>query len=248
MYKKEELRVQIIKARDYEDMSVKAAAYVLRHLKQNPAINIGFATGGTPVGLYEQLVEDHKKNQTSYQEVTSFNLDEYIGLSYDHPKSYHTYMREQLFEHIDIRDERVFIPESNIKEPEVACAAYEDALYSHGGIDIQILGIGSNGHIGFNEPGTDFQSTTHIVKLEETTRKANARFFNILAEVPTHAITMGIASIMRSKEILLLISGQSKKDALHHLLHGEETEAVPASILKRHPRVTVIADAAARGE
>lgn len=240
--------MKIIKAQDYEDMSVKAAAFVIRHLKQNPAINIGFATGGTPIGLYEQLIKDHTSHQTSYQQVTSFNLDEYLGLTSDHPQSYHFYMREHLFNHINIKDDRIFIPESNTSEPGAACAAYEDALHTHGGIDLQILGIGSNGHIGFNEPGTDFQSTTHIVTLEETTRKANARFFNSLAEVPTQAITMGIASIMRSKEILLLISGQSKKHALHHLLHGEETEDVPASILKRHPYVTVIADACARGE
>ncbi|MFK3938170.1 glucosamine-6-phosphate deaminase [Alkalihalobacillus sp. NPDC078783] len=240
--------MQIIKARDYGDMSVKAAEFVIWHLKQNPAMNIGFATGGTPIGLYKQLVEDHKKNYTSYQQVTSFNLDEYIGLSYDHPQSYHSYMREHLFSHIDIGDERIFLPKSNTHEPETASAAYEDALYKQGGIDLQILGIGNNGHIGFNEPGTPFQSNTHIVKLEETTRVANARFFNKISEVPTHAITMGIASIMRSKEILLLISGQSKRDALHHLLHGKETQDFPASILKRHPRVTVIADAAARGE
>lgn len=240
--------MQIIKARDYEDMSVKVAEVVISHLKQNPALNIGFATGGTPVGLYEHLIEDHKKHQTSYQEVTSFNLDEYIGLSYDHPQSYHSYMKEHLFNHIDISQDQIFIPKSNSLDPETACAAYEDALFTHGGIDTQILGIGSNGHIGFNEPGTSFQSNTHIVQLEESTRAANARYFNTISEVPTHAITMGIASIMRSKEILLLVSGQSKKNALYHLLHGEETEDFPASILKRHPRVTVIADHDALGE
>lgn len=240
--------MNIIKVKNYEEMSRKAAEMIIEKVRRTPSTNLGLATGGTPVGLYDQLVQDHQRNGTSYKRVQTFNLDEYIGLSYNNPNSYRYFMNEQLFNHIDICPGNTHVPLGNTKDPQQECADYEALLKKHGGVDLQILGIGSNGHIGFNEPGTSFQSETHIIELTESTREANARFFKSMDEVPTHAITMGIASIMRSKEILLLISGEKKSDALTQLLQGEITENFPASILKTHPCVTIIADKAALGK
>ncbi|MGG1675986.1 glucosamine-6-phosphate deaminase [Neobacillus sp. NRS-1170] len=237
--------MKVIEVKDYAEMSQKAADYIIQKVCQNPWIKLGLATGGTPIGTYKNLIEDHKKNGTSYQNVTTFNLDEYIGLSVDNKNSYRYYMKEQLFNHIDINMNKTNIPKGDIKDIEAECLRYEDLISNHGGIDLQILGIGSNGHIGFNEPGTSFNSITHIVKLARSTINANARFFNRVEEVPTKAITMGISSILKSKEILLLVSGESKKEALFKLLNGEINESFPASVLKNHPCVTIIADKAA---
>ncbi|MDQ1143969.1 glucosamine-6-phosphate deaminase [Bacillus sp. SORGH_AS 510] len=239
--------MKIIHVKNYEEMSQKAAEYLIEKIRRNPAITLGLATGGTPVGLYDELVKDHQTNQTSYQDVTTFNLDEYMGLSGEDPNSYRYFMNQQLFNRIDIPKANTHVPLGDTKDPQQQCSDYETLLKNHGGIDLQILGIGSNGHIGFNEPGTSFQSETHIVELAPTTREANARFFNSLNEVPTQAITMGIASILRSKEILLLISGENKQDALAKLIHGEVSEDFPASVLRNHPHVTIIADEAAIG-
>ncbi|MEO2078223.1 MAG: glucosamine-6-phosphate deaminase [Bacillus sp. (in: firmicutes)] len=239
--------MKIIHVKNYEEMSQKAAEYLIEKIRRNPAITLGLATGGTPVGLYDELVKDHQTNHTSYQDVTTFNLDEYLGLSGEDPNSYRYFMNQQLFDRIDIPKANTHVPLGDTKDPQQQCRDYETLLKNHEGIDLQILGIGSNGHIGFNEPGTSFQSETHIVDLAPTTRAANARFFNSLNEVPTQAITMGIASIMRSKEILLLISGEKKQDALAKLLQGEVSEDFPASTLRNHPHVTIIADEAAIG-
>ena len=240
--------MNIIKVKNYEEMSQKAAEILLAKVRQNPEMNLGLATGGTPVGLYQELVQDHQQNGTSYTQVKTFNLDEYVGLSGDDPNSYRSYMNEKLFNHVDLPRENTFIPRGDVNNPEQECTEYEALLKKHGGVDLQILGIGSNGHIGFNEPGTSFQSETHVIELTASTREANARYFNSLDEVPTHAITMGIASIMRSKEILLLVSGESKREALAQLMEGEVNENSPASILKTHPCVTIIADEAAFGK
>ncbi|MBM4761028.1 glucosamine-6-phosphate deaminase [Bacillus sp. B15-48] len=239
--------MKIIKVKNYDELSLEAAKLFIEKVRKNPSITLGLATGGTPVGLYAQIVKDHQENDTSYQKVTSFNLDEYIGLSGEHPQSYRYFMNEQLFNHIDIDKANTFVPLGDTENPQQQCVDYENRLKEHGGIDLQILGIGSNGHIAFNEPGTSFQSETHIIELTASTREANARFFDSIDEVPTHAITMGIASIMRSKEILLLISGEGKREALSQLIHGEATEDFPASVLKNHPNVTIIADEAALG-
>lgn len=240
--------MKIIRVKDYTEMSIKAAEFMIEKIRRSPKLNLGLATGGTPVGLYEHLVKDHKENNTSYHNVKTFNLDEYIGLSGEDPNSYRYFMDQHLFNHIDIQKSNTYVPLGNSKNPQQFCVDYEKLLTIHGGVDLQILGIGSNGHIGFNEPGTSFLSETHIVELAASTREANARFFSSLDEVPTHAITMGIASIMRSKEILLLISGDSKRDALVQLLQGEVNENFPASILRTHPCVTIIADMAAIGK
>ncbi|MGJ7910161.1 glucosamine-6-phosphate deaminase [Neobacillus sp. LXY-1] len=238
--------MKIIEVKDYMEMSQKAAEYIIEKVCNQPNIKLGMATGGTPVGMYKKLVEDHQKNGTSYKKVMTFNLDEYIGLNGDNKNSYRYYMNENLFNHIDIDKKRnTFIPRGDIKDYNEECLRYEDLIDKHGGVDVQILGIGNNGHIGFNEPGTSFQSVTHVVNLASSTIQANARFFERMEEVPTQAITMGISTIMRSKEILLLVSGESKNQALHSLLNGEITESFPASILKNHPCVTIIADKAA---
>ncbi|MFD3448262.1 glucosamine-6-phosphate deaminase [Microbacteriaceae bacterium 4G12] len=237
--------MKIIEVKDYEQMSQIAAEYMIRKVKECPTIHLGLATGGTPIGMYKNLIQDHRLHGTSYQKVTTFNLDEYIGLSGTNKNSYRYYMNENLFNHIDIQKDKTFIPHGDVKDFEAECGRYEELIEANGGIDLQILGIGNNGHIGFNEPGTSFDSKTHVVDLKPSTIQANARFFHRIEEVPTQAITMGIASIMRSKEILLLISGETKKEALRQLLYGDVTESFPASVLKNHPCVTIIADEAA---
>lgn len=240
--------MNIIKVNDYQEMSEKASQFIIEKVKQNPKMVLGLATGGTPEGTYKRLIEDHETNGTSYDKISTFNLDEYVGLSGDHPQSYRHYMNERFFNHIDINKENTFVPRGNTVDAEAECEAYEAQMASLGGIDLQILGIGGNGHIGFNEPGTSFNSPTHIVDLAQSTKEANARYFSTIEEVPNQAITMGIASIMKSKEILLLISGESKREAYKQLIEGEIQENFPASILRKHPYVTIIADKAAIGE
>ncbi|MFP5110757.1 glucosamine-6-phosphate deaminase [Bacillaceae bacterium C204] len=235
--------MKIIEVQDYQQMSRRAAEYIIKKVVQNPSINLGLATGGTPIGTYKCLIEDHQKSGTSYQKVTTFNLDEYIGLSGDNENSYRYFMDNQLFNYININKANTNVPSGIAADFQEECKRYEDLITKHGGIDLQILGIGSNGHIGFNEPGTSFSSKTHIVELEESTIQANARYFNRIEEVPTKAITMGISTIMKSKEILLLVSGEEKREALARLLDGEIIhESFPASVLKNHPCVTIIAD------
>ena len=234
--------MKIIEVKNYQEMSQAAAKYIINKVKNSPKLTLGLATGGTPTGVYQQLVEDHKQNHTSYAHVTSFNLDEYIGLAKDDPNSYYHYMDENLFKHINISPEHTHIPSGMNLDLQAVCNEYESKILEQGGIDLQLLGIGSNGHIGFNEPGTSFQAKTHVVDLTPSTREANARYFNKFEEVPTQAITMGIQTIFKSKEILLLISGKEKQEAMANLLNGDVTESFPASILKQHPNATVIAD------
>lgn len=234
--------MEIIKVKDYEEMSEKAANIVIEHMKSLKRPVIGFATGSTPIGLYNCLVKKYQQKEVSFKHVTTFNLDEYVGLPKENKNSYHYYMHENLFQHVDIQPENVHIPNGMAEDLEQECMTY-DRLISKNKIDIQILGLGLNGHIGFNEPGTSFKSRTHIVKLDQSTRKANARFFQSIDEVPTKAITMGIETIMESKKILLLVSGKKKADALARLLGNSDiSEEFPASILRQHNDVTVIAD------
>ncbi|MFX3625010.1 MAG: glucosamine-6-phosphate deaminase [Ectobacillus sp.] len=234
--------MKIIKVKDYEEMSQRAAEIVIQKVKGSAHFNLGLATGGTPKGLYEKMIADHQQNGTSYQHVTTFNLDEYAGLGKDDPNSYHYYMDTALFGHIDIPKSQTHLPDGMAVDYMKECERYEQLMEAVGGIDLQILGIGRNGHIGFNEPGTSFQSSTHVVGLQESTRIANARYFQAMDDVPTHAITMGIATIMKSKEIVLLVSGEEKAAALQRLLYGEVSEDFPASVLKRHQHVIIIAD------
>ncbi|MDM5225318.1 glucosamine-6-phosphate deaminase [Cytobacillus sp. NJ13] len=237
--------MEIIKVTSYEQMSKTAADYIIRKVRKLPEATLGLATGSTPVGTYKKLIEDHQDNKTSYKNVTTFNLDEYIGLSGENPQSYRYFMDSVLFNLLDIQKGNTFVPNGTLEDLGEECRNYESKLKNHGGIDLQILGIGNNGHIGFNEPGTSFLSKTHIVDLADSTIKANARFFNTIEEVPTQAITMGISTIMQSREILLLASGEAKADAIQRLLGNGVNEHFPASILKNHPNVKVIADEAA---
>lgn len=237
--------MKLIEAKDYEEMSAKAAEYLANKVRTLKKITLGLATGGTSEGTYRNLIEDHRKNYTSYRHVTTFNLDEYVGLSGDHPNSYRYFMNKKLFDPIDIQKSNTYVPRGDVRDIQQECLDYEKLLENKGGIDLQLLGIGGNGHIGFNEPGTPFDSKTHVVELTPSTREANARYFSSLEQVPTKAISMGIATIMKAKEILLLVSGEKKSEALAQLLEGDITEENPASVLKKHPNVTVIADHAA---
>lgn len=237
--------MEIIRVKDYEEMSLKAASYILSKLKQIDTPVLGLATGSTPIGLYSQLVDEYKKGNVSFENVTTFNLDEYTKIEPTDPNSYHFFMNTNLFDHIDLPKEQIHLPNGSAEDLEAECQEYEEKITRAGKMDLQVLGIGINGHIGFNEPGTHFTSRTHIVTLDESTREANSRFFSTIDEVPTHAITMGIETIMESKEIVLLISGEQKAETLNRLLNGEVSEEFPASILHKHNNVIVIADAAA---
>lgn len=234
--------MNIIRVANYGEMSQKAGMLIAEKIHTNPSMTLGLATGSTPQGVYQYLIKDHNDNGTSYKKIKTINLDEYIGLPSDDPNSYHVFMRKNLFNHLDIAPTNSYIPNGNAIDLDKECSRYENLIKEQGGIDLQILGIGQNGHIGFNEPGTSFQSRTHIVTLAQDTREANSRFFPSIEDVPTHAITMGIASILDSKEIFLLASGANKAEALVRLLTQDVGENFPASSLKTHPNVTIIAD------
>ncbi len=234
--------MKLINASNYENLSRMAGEIIVEKVQQSNAFTLGLATGSTPEKLYRYLVKDHLINKTTYKGVKTFNLDEYIGLDYENKNSYHFYMKEHLFKHIDIPPIHTHIPAGNSEDMIEECKRYDALIEHHGGIDLQILGLGQNGHIGFNEPGTSFESKTHVVELDYSTRLANARFFNHIDETPTQAITMGIDTILKSKEILLLVSGEAKSKALRRLMEGEISNEFPASILKTHSNVTIIAD------
>lgn len=234
--------MNVIYATNYQEMSKKAADIIIRRIKENPKATIGFATGSTPIGLYKELIHAYERNEVSFKEITTFNLDEYVGLEPTHVQSYDYFMKNMLFEHLDVSPENIHLPKGT-GEAQLEAWAYEEKINEVGGIDVQLLGIGENGHIGFNEPGTSFASITHIAELTEETRKANARFFETENDVPTHAITMGIENILQAKEIILLISGENKKQAFDQLMNGQITEQFPASALKIHPNITVIVTA-----
>lgn len=231
----------VIVVKDYQELSQKAFEVVKGVLKEKESPVLGLATGSSPLGLYQAMIDDHKKNQTDYSKVITFNLDEYVGLPREHQESYYMFMHHNLFDHLNIKEEHVHLP-SGLGDLEENSKAYE-ALMANYQIDLQLLGIGSNGHIGFNEPGTPFDSLTHVVTLKESTRKDNARFFEPLKEeVPTHAITMGIQSVLKAKKILLIASGKNKAQAIYNMLKGPVTPEHPASVLQNHPDVIVIVD------
>lgn len=234
--------MKVIVVENYAEVSAEAFKVMHELVASKPNAVLGLATGSSPIGLYENMIKDHKENGTSYAECQSFNLDEYVGIDRNHKQSYYTFMHENLFNGIDIKEENVHLPYGNTKED---CEAYERSM-DNVTVDIQVLGIGSNGHIGFNEPGTSFDEETHIVTLKEGTRKDNARFFeNDINKVPTHAITMGIATIMKAKKILLVATGANKADAVSAMVDGPVSVDCPASVLQNHPDVVVIVDKAA---
>lgn len=237
--------MELIKVKDYNEMSKRACSFIIEKVNNMEKPVLGLATGSTPEGLYQNLIEKYQKQEVTFDHVQTFNLDEYVGLKKDDPNSYDYYMNENLFKHIGIPREQTHLPSGDAADLSQEALQYESLIQEAGNIDVQILGLGLNGHIGFNEPGTQFSSRTHIVQLDESTRNANARFFPTIEDVPKQAITMGIDTIMQSKMIVLLVSGEKKANALSQLIDGEVTEAFPASILQTHSNVMIIADQAA---
>jgi glucosamine-6-phosphate deaminase len=232
--------MNIIKALDYNDMSRKAANVISAQVILKPTCVLGLATGSTPIGTYKQLIDWYHKGDLDFNRVKSVNLDEYCGLSPDNSQSYRYFMNNYFFSHININIENTFVPDGLAADLADECTRYDSLIYQLGGIDLQLLGIGMNGHIGFNEPDISFEKTTHIVDLDETTINANARFFNTPDEVPRQAITMGIKSIMHAKKVLLTAGGPEKENIIMKALYGPITPDVPASILQLHPDLTVI--------
>ena len=233
--------MKIIKVKNYDEMSEEALKIVLDVVKNNPNAVLGLATGSTPLGLYAKMAEDHKNNGTSYANCSAVNLDEYVGLDINSDQSYVYFMRENLFKNIDIKPENTHIENGKAEDKEAECERY-NALLDELVQDIQVLGIGSNGHIAFNEPGTPFDSVTHIVDLAESTIKDNSRLFNSIDEVPRQAFTMGLTNIMNAKKIIILANGEGKAYAINELVNGEIREEIPASILRNHPDCTLICD------
>jgi glucosamine-6-phosphate deaminase len=225
--------------------AVRAAEIVIQQIKAKPASVLGLPTGGTPVGLYAQLAKAVKTKQVDLSHVKTFNLDEYYGLPKEDAQSYYTFMNVNLYTPCGLRSDQTYIPSGTAPNAEAEVCAYEAAISKAGGLDLQVLGIGGNGHIGFNEPGTDPKSRTHVVTLTQNTREANARFFTSIGEVPTHAMTMGIQTILDAKAILMLVFGSNKADILFDALKGPVSIENPASFLQNHPDVIVIADQAA---
>lgn len=240
--------MKIYKAKDYNDMSRKAANIISAQIIMKPDCVLGLATGSTPVGAYRQLVEWYHKGDLDFSEVTTVNLDEYRGISRESSQSYYYFMNRNLFEKVNIDKSRTFLPDGMDPDAEHACESYTRIIHSIGGIDLQLLGLGHNGHIGFNEPGIAFEKETHCVTLSERTIKANMRFFPSEGDVPRQAYTMGIKTIMSARRILVAVCGEDKSEIVHTAFFGPVTPQVPASILQLHNDVTLVADEAALSE
>lgn len=237
--------MRFIKATDYNDLSRKAANIISAQVILNPKSVLGLATGSSPVGTYKQLVEWYKKGDVDFSEVTTVNLDEYRGLDRDNDQSYWYFMHDNFFNHVNIPADRINLPDGTEPDADKECARYEAIIRDLGGADLQLLGLGHNGHIGFNEPAEEFEKVTHCVDLQEKTIKANARFFASMDDVPKQAYTMGIGTIMCAKKILVVVSGEDKAEIVKEAFTGPVTPHVPASILQLHPDVTIVGDAAA---
>ena len=237
--------MRIYKAKDYVDMSRKAANIVSAQVIMKPNCVLGLATGSTPIGLYKQLVEWYNKGDLDFSEVMTVNLDEYKGLSRDNDQSYYYFMHQNLFDHVNIPAENTYLPNGMDPDSQKECQEYTDLLQSLGGVDLQLLGIGHNGHIGFNEPGEAFDKQVHCVNLTQSTIEANKRFFASADDVPKQAYTMGIKTIMQAKKILIVASGEDKAEIVRDAFFGAITPKVPASVLQLHNDVTLVADEAA---
>ena len=234
--------MRIIVVDNYEEMSKKAARMIASQVMLKPDSVLGLATGDTPLGMYKELVKLFNNAEVDFNEVRTFNLDEYYGLSSESPHSYYSYMINNLFNHININRENINVPSGMANDINTVCIEYENKIKEAGGIDMQVLGIGGNGHIGFNEPDVNFEAETHLVNLDEQTIKANSRFFNSIEDVPVKAISMGIKTIMNSKKIILLVSGVSKAEVIEKAINGKINPNLPASILQLHNDVTIILD------
>lgn len=237
--------MRVIVAKDYKDMSRKAANIISAQIIMKPDCVLGLATGSSPIGTYDQLVEWYEKGDLDFSKVSSVNLDEYRGLDHSHDQSYYYFMHEHLFDRVNIDPANTNVPDGTEADAEKECARYEELIASYGGVDLQLLGLGHNGHIGFNEPAPVFDKVTHCVDLTESTIEANKRFFASADDVPKQAYTMGIGTIMKAKKILVVVSGADKADIVAKAFFGDVTPEVPASILQMHPDVTVVVDEAA---
>ncbi|WP_350342679.1 glucosamine-6-phosphate deaminase [Proteinivorax tanatarense] len=234
--------MRIIIEKDYESLSKKASLLVASQILLKPDSVLGLATGSTPLGMYKNLIEMYKRNEVDFSKVTTFNLDEYYGLSPDHPQSYNSYMKNNFFDHINIPPFKCHLPKGNAKNVVTECYTYEDKISKCGGIDFQVLGIGENGHIGFNEPDDSLNVLTNLVDLRSQTIEANSRFFESSCQVPKQAISIGIATIMKAKKILLLASGENKAEAIAQMTSGHVTTKVPASLLQTHQDLILLVD------
>jgi glucosamine-6-phosphate deaminase len=224
---------------DSENLAAHAAELLLGAIRENPRAVLGLPTGRTPIGMYDRVVSECSREYHCFQNVVTFNLDEYAGLPRTHPGSYYTYMKQHLFDHVDLDPSNAHLPQGTAPDLDAECLRYEREIADSGGLDLTFLGLGRNGHIGFNEPGTPFDARTRVVELTQSTRHANADLF-VDGNVPTHAITMGIGTILESRRIVLLVSGTGKEEALERLRSGERSESFPASALWNHSDVTVL--------
>lgn len=234
--------MKILVEKNYEAMSKKAAEEMADVVKGKNDCVLGLATGGTPVAMYKELIKMYENGELDFSKVSSINLDEYRGISGDHPQSYRYFMNTNLFNHINIDKSKTFVPNGLAEDAEKECEQYDNKIEELGGIDIQLLGIGPNGHIGFNEPDEYLNTKTHLTQLKDTTIEANARFFDNINDVPKEALTMGLGGIMKAKKILLIASGKNKAEVIKALASGKITTQIPATLLQVHPNVTVIVD------
>ena len=239
--------MKIIRCKDYADMSRKAANIISAQVIMKPNAKLGLATGATPIGAYRQLIKWYEKDDVDFSEVSTYNLDEYRGLTHDDPQSYHFFMRDNFFDHININLDNTHVPDGSNMDAEAACAEYDALVKGVGYVDLQLLGIGNNGHIGFNEPDDVFSKGTHCVDLTESTIKANSRLFEREEDVPRQAYTMGAQTIMRAKMILVVANGAAKQQAVYDMVYGPVTPRVPASILQLHTNCILVADEEALG-
>ncbi len=239
--------MNILTFRTQEELNKAGAGIIIGLLQTNPRAVLGLATGSTPIGIYRELVESYRQGLVSFAKATAFNLDEYVGLEPGHPASYYTFMQEHLLGLVDIPPQQCHIPSGTAPDLQAECARYESLLEQCGQIDLQLLGLGHNGHIGFNEPADTLEGGTHLVELKESTRTANARFFDKPEQVPTHALTMGVGSILKAKTILLVVRGADKAEIVQRALQGPITTDCPASLLQTHPHVVVLLDSEAGG-
>lgn len=234
--------MEIVIVSDYSEVSEKAASITIDRLRENPRMTLGLATGSTPEGLYGHLVTAHQEEELDFSEVTTFNLDEYVGLDPENPQSYRYYMQKNLFDQINIPPDNTHVPNGLAPDPEEHCREYEEMISSCSGIELQILGLGRDGHIGFNEPGCSLRSSTHVVALAPETIEDNSRFFDSPEDVPRFAITMGLRTISDAESCLMLVSGENKAEAVRQCIEGPLTSMIPASVLQMHPDTTVILD------
>lgn len=232
-------------AKDYNHASRVAANIISAQVIMKPDCVLGLATGSTPIGTYEELIRRYEQGDLDFSKVHSINLDEYRGLSPENDQSYRYFMNTHLFDSINIDKKNTYVPDGLEPDKDKACRDYEEIIKAHGGVDLQILGLGHNGHIGFNEPGSVFEKETHCVTLSDTTREANARFFNSMDEVPTEAYTMGIGSIMQAKKIVVIVTGEGKREIVKKAFQGPITPEVQASVLQLHNDVILVGDEAA---